>query len=269
MRYTVKAKTNKKEVDLELTIVSGVLKKINVLSMLTLGEYFEKVEIPGFITDKNGRQVNITSISNYLFKNKDSQVGTVWHPIKEMIINDSISHIEAYAFDSSKIEVLHWPKSCKVIEVHCFSDSYISQLVGIDDVTNIRESAFERCYNLTEINWPKNAKSVPPRCFLNCSSLKKVRGLEKVEHISEYAFYACRSLTSLSWPKACKKIPYRCFMGCSKLKTVRISSSINIIAEGAFEKTAIEKLDLSKSISCKIVDTTIAGMDNVKMPFYQ
>ena len=71
------------------------------------------------------------------------------------------------------------------------------ELVLPDTVTNIGESAFEKCVNLRKVTLPEGLKSISPFAFYGCSNLTSVAIPASVENIGESAFHGCSSLTTV------------------------------------------------------------------------
>ena len=64
----------------------------------------------------------------------------------------------------------------------------------------IGESAFERCYNLKEINFPANLKIIGDTAFKYCNGLRTVSVPPSAQKIDFCAFLGCAGLTEVNVP---------------------------------------------------------------------
>ena len=64
-------------------------------------------------------------------------------------------------------------------------------------VTELNNSTFENCTNLTRVCWPDKCeiKNIPINCFYNCTSLKEITIPKKVRRIFNCAFMNCVNLS--------------------------------------------------------------------------
>lgn len=277
MKNIIKAYVNdkKREIDVEVTIVAGTITEIRCVSPISNYESIDCLELPSVCQFASGKTEKVYALGQDIFLHSKSdlkrgkKIGTAANSIKKLILPPGVFIVNEKALKYVNVKTVVWPASCPVIPNECFEGSSIEEIQGIENVTNIRISAFERCYHLKKLKWPEKVKSVPSRCFLNCVELVSVEGLENVTEIESYAFYACTKLPTFNWPENCKTIPVACFMGCRNLKDVNIHSSINAIFREAFKETQVKGLDLSQSISCDIQDESVLNSMKNQMPFYQ
>ena len=87
----------------------------------------------------------------------------------------------------------------------------IKTVVIEDGVTNIGNSAFEICFNLTSVEIPNSVTS-----------------------IGDNAFNSCKSLTSVEIPNSVTSIGNGAFYHCSWLASITIGNSVTSIGNGAF-----------------------------------
>ena len=135
-----------------------------------------------------------------------------------------------------------------------------TELILLDDITEINQYAFRDCTNLTSINIPDSVTSIGNYAFDGCSSLTNVSFGENslltsigadsfwgctslkdliipnsVTNIGEYAFYYCSSLTSITIPDSVTSIGDSAFNNCSSLTSITIGNSVTSIGEFAFK----------------------------------
>lgn len=97
------------------------------------------------------------------------------------------------------------------------------KLVVPDDVTIVRQNAFNSCTLLTEVQLPAALTKIDGATFRFCSSLAKINIPESVTYIGQRAFEGCSSLPEvLTIPKSVKYIGEYAFNGCTGLKFIYI-----------------------------------------------
>lgn len=97
------------------------------------------------------------------------------------------------------------------------------KLVVPDDVTIVRQNAFNSCTLLTEVQLPASLTKIDGATFRFCSSLVKINIPESVTYIGQRAFEGCSSLPEvLTIPKSVKYIGEYAFNGCTSLKFIYI-----------------------------------------------
>lgn len=97
------------------------------------------------------------------------------------------------------------------------------KLVVPDDVTIVRQNAFNSCTLLTEVQLPSSLTKIEGATFRFCSSLAKINIPESVSYIGQRAFEGCSSLPEvLTITKSVKYIGEYAFNGCTSLKFIYI-----------------------------------------------
>lgn len=97
------------------------------------------------------------------------------------------------------------------------------KLVVPDDVTIVRQNAFNSCTLLTEVQLPVSLTKIDGATFRFCSSLAKINIPESVTYIGQRAFEGCSSLPEvLTIPKSVKYIGEYALNGCTSLKFIYI-----------------------------------------------
>ena len=93
----------------------------------------------------------------------------------------------------------------------------IPSTLGGKPVTEIGQSAFYGCSELTSVTIPEGVTTIGVSAFYNCKSLTSVTIPEGVTEIGDYAFLNCTSLTSVTIPASVTSIENYSFNGCPDL----------------------------------------------------
>lgn len=115
------------------------------------------------------------------------------------------------------------------------------------ELDSIKGSAFARCENLVNVDFPEGLKSIGAFAFNVCKSLAAVAfpdGLEKIEY---GAFSACSSLTSLVFPEGLTEIGDRAFLYCNNLDSLSFPASMKIINWSVFCQNSAWNTDQDKT----------------------
>jgi len=172
----------------------------------------EVLAIPKYIDDKP-----VKVIGKHAFRYNHS---------KEIIIPDTVTQIDTWAFTSSYIETVTIPASVVVWG----------------------QGFFQNCSYLKTAYFPDNLKVIPFGQFIECRSLRYVDLPDNLEDLGEATFKNCRSLTSITLPNTLKKIGGQAFAGTSITNLV-IPDSVSSIGFEAFRYSAIEDISLPQGLT--------------------
>ena len=116
-----------------------------------------------------------------------------------------------------------------------------------DDLTEVGNSAFSYCINLTSATFTKVTK-IASNAFSSCMSLDSI-SLPEVKEIEASSFNYCYSLESISMPKievlGTDNDIWGIFNSC-KMTTINIPSTIRSIGKNAFKNTNITTINIDK-----------------------
>jgi len=110
----------------------------------------------------------------------------------------------------------------------------LTNVVIPDSVTNIEDSAFAPCENLTNVKLGRGIRLIGKNAFRGCSSLASIVIPDGVTRIEESTFGNCYSLTNVVIPNSVTDIGTNAFYSCIKLSVLKIPGSITNICPGTF-----------------------------------
>ena len=118
-------------------------------------------------------------------------------------------------------------------EIISFRNKKIMSYIIPDNVTSIRDGAFDGCSCLSSFAISDSVTSIGDFAFFNCSSLSSLVIPDSVTSIGDGAFSNCSSLSSLAIPNSVTSIGDGAFSNCS-LSSLAISNSVTSIGDSAF-----------------------------------
>ena len=101
-------------------------------------------------------------------------------------------------------------------------------------VTEIGDSAFKGCTELTSITIPDGVTSIGNNAFSGCTSLETVTIPASVTYVRDSAFYGCTSLKSVTIPESVTYIGGYAFAECYSLKYADIPANVSGIGASPF-----------------------------------
>ena len=111
------------------------------------------------------------------------------------------------------------------------------EIVIPDNVKWIKQSAFEKCNEITKITIPSSVSEIKNETFKECKNLKEVVIEDGVKSIGYEAFAYCKSLEKINIPKTVKEIDDHAFEGCKNLADIDIKTSTQNIGIDVFKDT--------------------------------
>ncbi|MCR5131140.1 MAG: leucine-rich repeat protein [Prevotella sp.] len=118
-----------------------------------------------------------------------------------------------------------------------------------NSITTIGNYLFYGCSSLTSVTIPESVTSFGEGAFSGCSSLTSVTIPEGVTSISKGLFKNCSSLTSVTIPVSATSIGEEAFLGCSNLTTVNIPENVTSIGSWAFDSSNLSSVTIPASVT--------------------
>lgn len=136
-----------------------------------------------------------------------------------------------------------------------------SVIYGTDTliVTEIGNTAFQKCTTLSSVTIPNSVKKIGRRAFEGCTSLSSVEIPNSVTVIDELAFSDCTSLSSVTNSHGVTAIGKGAFSGCTSLSYVTIPNGVTMIWDDVFKWcTSLSSVTIPNSVT-KILGRAFEG----------
>ena len=155
--------------------------------------------------------------------------------ISSIVIPKTVTYLGGYDQQSYQLESAFY--NAKALERVEFEDGMtkipsrslefccVKTIIIPDTVTEIEDSAFERCENLTSITIPNSVTKIGKYVFENCTGLTSITIPNSVTKIGESVFRDCAGLTSVTITDSVTEIGGSAFDGCTALKEINVSEA--------------------------------------------
>lgn len=128
-----------------------------------------------------------------------------------------------------------------------FSGTDVTEVYIPNSVTEIGDSAFAYCKNLTNITIPDSVTEIGS-AFEYCTSLTSIILPEGLEVLGNHAFSYCTNLTSVTLPDSLTTIGCQAFFECPSLTSLTIPNGVTSIDLSAFDETSITSIELPDNV---------------------
>jgi hypothetical protein len=182
---------------------------------------------------------------------------------------DTVHTISAHAFYYANINGIELSKNIKTIDDWAFCNSSIAYIHFDEDfnASDIRQSVFSHCKNLTSVTIPKNMKQIPYQAFRYCENLETVIiANESILETIGYGAFEYTALKTINFPSTLITIESDAF-NSTNLTEILLPSSLQTIGQYAFcsclslKTVSFEQTSQLKSIgkysfmSCSALET--------------
>ena len=165
--------------------------------------------------------------------------------ISTIVINDGITTIGNYAFDTINITSVTIPGSVTSIGTNAFAYNELTSLTIPSSVKSIGEYAF-RSNQLTALEIPSSVTSIGNAAFMY-NKLTSLTIPNSLETIGAYAFMS-NQLTALEIPNSVTSIGYAAFSG-NQLTSLTIPDSVKKIDDGVFSENKLTSIIIPDSVT--------------------
>ena len=104
--------------------------------------------------------------------------------------------------------------------------AHVTSVTIGDNIDQIGEDAFYKCYDLQKIIWGKKLKTIEKKAFAYDYGIKTIEFPENVKAIGEFAFTDCYGLKKIKFPKKTTSLRDGAFKNCTNLESITINGNI-------------------------------------------
>ena len=149
-----------------------------------------------------------------------------WPSMENVTINipETTEKLDYGSFIYSQAHKIELPSSLKEISNYCFAFSQIESINFPENITKLGNYSFFGCKQLKDINLSlTNIKTIPKKCFANCSNLETIILPIYLETIEYKAFFSTK-IKQLELPQYVSKIGIGFLAKCENLQTISVHS---------------------------------------------
>lgn len=161
--------------------------------------------------------------------------------LQDVVFGSKLRTIGPMAFRNTvSLKALEFPDSLVSIGSKAFKQSGISTIQMDNKLTSIGDYAFQRCKNLTDVNFGTGLRTIGKGAFSGCVSLTKALLPNTVSMLNggstdaDGVFYNCTALTQVTTGSGLLHIGNNAFHNCTALETIQIGSRTQTIGASAF-----------------------------------
>ena len=172
--------------------------------------------------------VDVTNTSNNAAYLRDIYADYSWYWYRSIFTveaNDVVSVISKLSYGVYTINVTGKMNTDILSDIKSVISNNTSLKIALDlskttGLSEIPDSVFYNCRNLTSVIIPDSVTSIGDSAFLGCSSLTSITIPDSVTEICAYVFSDCSSLTSVTIPDSVTSIEAYAFNSCNNLKSI-------------------------------------------------
>ncbi|MBR5102430.1 MAG: leucine-rich repeat protein [Muribaculaceae bacterium] len=203
------------------------------------------IRIPSSVQN-NGKTYTVTAINDNTFR--------YCNTIEKVVIPNTVKSIGAKAFYNctklNDVGIDINQSQLETIKDEAFYNTAITYFAITPLVTNIGAGAFNAAKQLRVVGimGDTHLTTIGNSAFANCISLEEFEIPSTVTSLGNGIFYACKALETVSLPDNLTKITDNMFAYTAALKSIDLPASVTSIGQDAFNKCALESIDL-KSVT--------------------
>ena len=181
--------------------------------------------------------------------------------LKTVTMSDSVTEINSRAFDNcTSLTSVKLSMGLETLGQYAFALAPIES-IDIPKSLNTAETdywdndgPFANCNQLRTVNFEEGITKIVSNLFANCPGLKEVTIPDTVTIIDSNAFKNCSGLKAVTMSDSVTEIGYSTFRYCTSLTDVQLSMGLETLGVYAFGDTAIEGIDIPKSLNTAETD---------------
>lgn len=151
----------------------------------------------------------------------------------------------------------------QILETGFMNCTDLSAVILPNNVTELNERTFKNCANLRSVKFGEELLKINLECFSHCTNLQTVVFNEAFEEIGTRAFFNCSSLNSGDLRCNLKTISNSAFSSCTSLKEIFLPETLETIGENAFSSTSLVSLNIPSKVK-KIGSLFINNVDSLE-----
>ncbi len=123
-------------------------------------------------------------------------------------------------------------------EVLCKCSQNAEGIVKIPEgIIAIRQNAFKRCKNITDIKFSTTLRKIGSSAFEGCCSLRSVKIPYGVNYLGERVFFGCSQVVSIIIPSSVTELPYGAFENNYALRYIKLpETGLKNIEDNCFRR---------------------------------
>ena len=175
-------------------------------------------------------------------------------PTGDVVIPDGVTSLGQSGYTlfarSSMITSISCPHTVtKIASSVCKGLINMTRIIGIDNVTQIGDGAFQNCEKLN-ISLPQSITVIENSAFRNCSSITEIT-IPALTSWGTTTFYQCTSLRTVKFSNdfTFDNIPIHTFNGCKLLKSINIPLSVTKINSSVFANSGLESIVIHHNVT--------------------
>ena len=195
--------------------------------------------------------------------------------VTRVLVEEGVTSVGAYAFYAdATIQEVTLPQGLTAIGSYAFQKTGLEQLILPDSLKIIDDYAFDECSVLRKVVLSASLEEMGKGAFLACESLESVTLPDRSITMGASIFSVCKRLTEVIMPAGFTVIGEGMFSSCENLTTLDLSH-VTSLGENAFQKSGMEKADLSSIVTmgdrvfgdCGNLRTVTLGKQLTQIPF--
>ena len=186
---------------------------------------------------------NVTFIGGYAFDGcTNLKSVTLGEGLTQLGASKTSITSSSYVFRNTALEEITLPSTLNVLTAANFDKCANLKKVNLGGVKKVGNNSFRDCPNLTEVVGIENVTQLGNAVFQNCTSLEAI-DISKVTKVGTQVFDGCTALKEVKFNDGLTSIGNYTFRNCTSLKTVELPTALTSLASsGAFTGSGITSI---------------------------